>query len=369
MTGPDRARHARIARLGGDLFGAVRTGAVPGSPVLVLALAASIFAMVAGSAPQALPWVTGALFVLVGLAMMHPLFLLLDMLGVGTVVLVMLTLAGRPAVSGLSIGLVLLGSIVLGLALHRDRDEVVGALGGAAAADAMLLDLRERIQRRHQPPVLPVQWRLETDLRAARGDGFCGDFVVTASEPGRQLGVALVDVSGQGSAAGARAVLLSGALEALLNAVSPSRFLPAANEHVLRIGDAEGFATAVQISLDLVSGEFQISGAGHPPAVHYRSGAGRWDVLEGDQGPALGIINGAVFPCQRGVLGRGDVLLMYTDGMVENRHLDVGRGIDRLIGHAEVVVARGGLELASAIAEAIRAEDGDDRALVLIRRI
>jgi hypothetical protein len=301
--------------------------------------------------------------------MMHPVFLVLDALGVGTVVVIVLTLAGQSAVNGLSIGLVLLGTIVLGLALHRDRDEVVGAIGGAAAADAMLLDLRERIRQRRQPPALPPQWLLEIDLRAARGDGFCGDFVVTATEPGRRLDVGLVDVSGKGSAAGARAVLLSGALEALLNAVPPSRFLPAANDHVLRIDDTEGFATAVHASVDLVSGEFLISGAGHPPAVHYRAGAGRWDLLEGEQGPALGLLKGAVYPAQQGVLGRGDVLLMYTDGLVENRHLDVTRGIDRLVGHAEAVVARGGLELASAIAEAIRAEDGDDRALVLIRRV
>ena len=328
-----------------------------------------MFAMVARSAPPALPWVTVGLFMLIGLTMMRPVFLVLDALGVGAVVVLVLTLAGGPAINGLSIGLVLLGAIVLGLALHRDRNEVIGAIGGAAAADAMLLDLRERIRRRRQPPLLPAEWLLETDLRAARGDGFCGDFVVTATEPGRRLDVGLVDVSGKGSAAGARAVLLSGALEALLNAVPAPRFLPAANDHVLRIGDAEGFATAIHASIDLVSGEFRISAAGHPPAVHYRSGAGRWDVLEAEHGPALGLLHGATYPAQEGVLARGDVLLLYTDGLVENRHLDVTRGIDRLIGHAEAVVARGGLELASVLAEAIRAEDGDDRALVLIRRV
>jgi Stage II sporulation protein E (SpoIIE) len=334
-----------------------------------LAVAGAVFAGVARYRPEALPWVTVALFALIGVTMTRPAYLALDALGVGTAVMLVLTLTGQPAWSSQTLGLVLLGTIVLGFALYRDRDEVIAAIGGSAAADALLIDLRERIWR-HRPPVdLPAQWLLETDLRAARGDGFCGDFVVTASDPGRHLDVALVDVSGKGSAAGARAVLLSGALEALLNAVSPSQFLPAANAHVLRTGDDDGFATAVHASIDLVSGAFTIAGAGHPPAVHYRAGAGRWDLLDEEQGPVLGLMPGPAYPARTGVLARGDVLLLYTDGLVENRLLDVTRGIDRLVGHAEALLARHGEGLAPAITEAIRAQDGDDRALVVIRRL
>jgi Stage II sporulation protein E (SpoIIE) len=334
----------------------------------LLAICAVAFAVVAGTVPALLPIVSTLLFVVIGSALMRPWYLLLDTVLVGAAVTCVLTLSGKPAWSGLSLGLVMIGTIVLGCMLRRDRTGVAGAIGSAAAADAMLVDLRDRALIRSAVPPLPPQWRLDTDLRSAHGESFSGDFVVTAAAPNR-LEVVLVDVSGNGQVAGGRALLLASALEALLDAVPSAQFLPAANQHVLRHGDDDGFATAVRVSLDLETGEFVLTGAGHPPAAHYRAGSGRWLVLDDDQGPALGLMADAVFPPRSGLLGHGDALLLYTDGLVESRRLDVGRGIDRLIGHADTLLARGVDAPAARIAEAIRAEEGDDRALVVIRRI
>jgi len=236
-------------------------------------------------------------------------------------------------------------------------------------ADALLTELQHRVLRRSASPVLPAGWQLDLDLRAAHGQSFSGDFVVSAAPDAEaRLDVVLVDVSGQGLMAGGRALLLAAALEALLDVVPRDDFLAAANRHVLRHGDDDGFATAVRVSVDLRTGTFVLGGAGHPPAAHYRAGAGRWTVLDGDQGPALGLLADARYPTTTGVLRSGDALLLYTDGLVENRRLDVWHGIDRLIGHADALLARGVPRVAAPIAEAIRAEEGDDRALVVIRR-
>jgi serine phosphatase RsbU (regulator of sigma subunit) len=252
--------------------------------------------------------------------------------------------------------------------MRRERTGLVGTVGGVAAADAMLVALRNRVQTQSAVPPLPAGWQLDADLRSAHGDSFSGDFMVTAVPAAHRLEVVLVDVSGMGQVAGGRALLLAGAFEALLDAVAPDRFLPAANQHVLRHEDDEGFATAVHVSLDLATGLFTLSGAGHPPAAHYRAGSGRWVVLDGDQGPALGLLSDAGYPSISGQLARGDALLLFTDGLVESRRLDVTRGIDRLTGHAEALFARGVDSVAARIAEAIRAGQGDDRALVVIRR-
>jgi serine phosphatase RsbU (regulator of sigma subunit) len=91
-------------------------------------------------------------------------------------------------------------------------------------------------------------------------------------------------------------------------------------------------------------------------------------VLDDDQGPALGLLADARYPSLSGLLARGDALLLFTDGLVESRRLEVGRGIDRLTGHADTLLARGVECAAVRITEAIRAEQGDDRALVVIRR-
>jgi serine phosphatase RsbU (regulator of sigma subunit) len=262
----------------------------------------------------------------------------------------------------------MLGAIVLGCARRRERTGVAGAIGGAAAADEMLVDLRNQVLRHSALPPMPAGWSIDADLRSAHGGRFSGDFIVTATPAANRLEVVLVDVSGNGRVAGGRALLFTGAFEALLEDVPRGQFLPAANRHLLRHGDDEGFATAVQISLNTETGAVAISGAGHPPAAHYSAGSGRWDVLDGDQGPALGLLANACYPTRTRVLGPGDALLLYTDGLVESRRLDVGRGIDRLVGHADALLTKGVDRTAARIAEAIRAEEGDDRALVVIRR-
>ena len=336
---------------------------------LALAGCSVLFAVVAAAAPTLLPAAFVVLFVVVGSIALQPWYLLLDAALVGLVVTVVLVLSGRPAWSGLSICLVMVGAAVLGVTFRRERIGLVGSVGGADAADAMLVDLHRRVRARAAVPPLPLGWQLDTDLRSAHGDILGGDFIVTAAPGPDRLEVVLVDVSGMGQVAAGRAVLLAGAFEALLDAVPREQFLPAANRHVLRHGDDEGFATAVQVSLDLTSGAFILSGAGHPPAAHYRAGSGRWAVLDGDQGPALGLLAGAGYPSIGGRLDRGDALLLFTDGLVESRWLDVWRGIDRLTGHADTLIARGVDQVAARIAEALRAGTGDDRALVVIRRM
>jgi serine phosphatase RsbU (regulator of sigma subunit) len=263
-------------------------------------------------------------------------------------------------------GLLLLALTTLTRSRSGSRPRLDGPAGGA-----MLTELQDRVLRRSAAPLLPAGWHLDLDLRAARGESFSGDFVVSAAvtAPGApRLDVVLADVSGQGLLAGGRALLLAAALEALLEVVPRDDFLAAANQHVLRHGDDDGFATALRVSVDLGTGAFVLAGAGHPPAAHYRAGAGRWTLLDGDQGPALGLLPDARYPSTSGVLRPGDALLLYTDGLVENRRLDVWRGIDRLIGHADALLAKGLPSVAAPIAEAIRAEEGDDRALVVIRR-
>jgi serine phosphatase RsbU (regulator of sigma subunit) len=261
---------------------------------------------------------------------------------------------------------VLVGALVLGQALRRDRSGLVRAIGRTEQADAVLVDLRDRARLHARVPELPPGWQIESDLRSAYGDTFSGDFVVAARD-GDRLDVVLVDVSGKGRDAGSRALLFTGAFGALLESVPREGFLPAANRYVLRHGGEDGFATAVHAGLDLATGAYQVASAGHPPAAHFHAGSGRWDLLDG-AGPLLGVVPDAGYVQSAGVLAPGDALLLYTDGMVENPRLDVGRGIDRLIGLADPVLARGEESPAALIAAASRAGEDDDTGLVLIRR-
>jgi Stage II sporulation protein E (SpoIIE) len=253
------------------------------------------------------------------------------------------------------------------LARTRKKLGVQGLRG-----DRMLLELRDRIQAQGKLPRLGEGWGSSVVLRPAGGSSFGGDFVVSFCD-GKTLEVALVDVSGKGIDAGTRALLLSGAFGGLLGSVPREDFLPACNAYMRRGPGAEGFVTAVHLSLDLASGEYVIDSAGHPPAVHYDAAAGRWRLTKA-HGIVLGVLpdlRGAASETERGVLQRGDALMLYTDGLVEAPGRDIDAGTDRLLGEAERVFASGFQAGApgNLVTNLQRAGGGsDDCALVLLWR-
>lgn len=253
---------------------------------------------------------------------------------------------------------------VLVIVLSLRRGQIgVGPLRG----QSMLVDLRDRILAQGEIPALPADWLVESALSSAGGSPFAGDFVVaTATDHGRRIELVVVDVSGKGEAAGTRALQLSGAMGGLLAALPPARFFPAANDYLLQRAWEEGFATAVHVSVDLTTGNFELWTAGHPPAVHRVAGSGRWQLLR-PEGPVLGIVEGAEFTCHHGRLAPGDSLLLYTDGMVEEPRRDIDLGIDHMLGEAESLLRGSWDGLARRLVAAVGSPD-DDRALMIVHR-
>ena len=238
-------------------------------------------------------------------------------------------------------------------------------------ADRMMIELRDRIRAQGTLPELSDGWESTVVLRPAGGSSFGGDFVVSYSD-GKSLEVALVDVSGKGMDAATRALLLSGAFGGMLGSVSREQFLPACNAYLRRGKAPEGFVTAVHLAVDLASGEYTLSSAGHPPAVRFEANTGQWRV-SGARGIVLGVIPdlaGAPDVPEEGVLRRGDAIMLYTDGLVEAPRRDIDEGIERLLGEAERLVVAGFKtgtpELVTAMQRAI--DSKDDCALVLIWR-
>ena len=282
--------------------------------------------------------------------------------------LVYVALGRRNAATPLNQSVVLLlgvtAILMIWIAHSRARLGVQGTAG-----ESMLVDLRDRLRAQGELPVLPPRWHAEVVLRSAYGDQFSGDFLVaTRRMDGNSFELALVDVSGKGAGAGTRALLLSGALGGLLGALPPQRFLSAANDYLLRQRWSEGFATAVHVTIDLTTGDFLVDSAGHPPAVHFQSGSGRWAVLSADSGPLLGVLPEATYKAQTGHLARGDALVLYTDGVVEARSSDLSVGIDRMLGQADLLVTHGFRGGAQRIVDLARAGETDDRACVLVWR-
>ncbi|MEU3185684.1 PP2C family protein-serine/threonine phosphatase [Streptomyces sp. NPDC006923] len=249
------------------------------------------------------------------------------------------------------------------IAQFRARVGVPWRRGGT-----MLFDLRERIRVQSALPRLPKGWHHEMALRPAGGQSFSGDFVVAArTNGGRTLEVVLTDVSGKGMDAGSRALLLSGAFGGLLGSLPSHGFLPAANGYLLRQDWDEGFATSIHLVLDLDSGDYELLSAGHLPALQLHAGSGRWEEKSGE-GPLLGVYDGAQFDPVKGALRPGDVLMLFTDGLVEAPGRDIAEGIDRLTGEADRYVSPGFEGAAWHLIEAVAKDVNDDRALLLICR-
>jgi len=258
--------------------------------------------------------------------------------------------------------LVIVSFVLMG-ARARSRLGTQGSRG-----ESMLFDLRERLSSQGQLPVLPAEWRAEVVHRAAHGESFGGDFIVSALATDESLAqIALVDVSGKGIDAGTRALMLSGAFGGLLGSVPPDLFLDSANSYLLRQRWDEGFATAVHVAIELATGSFELGSAGHPPAVQFHAGSGGWELSE-SAGPALGLVADPQFEIVTGRLLPGDALLLYTDGLVETPNRDISVGIDRLVGEAERLLAGGFEGGANRLMLSVPDTESDDRSCTLIWR-
>jgi serine phosphatase RsbU (regulator of sigma subunit) len=143
--------------------------------------------------------------------------------------------------------------------------------------------------------------------------------------------------------------------------------MAAANAFLLRQESDESLATAVHIKADLVTGDYTITSAGHPPALHWHLGERGWSV-DNARGMALGVIDDADFTPSSGRLRPGEALMFYTDGVIESADKDLDAGIDWLRDEAlKAVDARGFSGLPRRVLKKVPRGD-DDRAMLVLER-
>jgi CHASE3 domain sensor protein len=149
-----------------------------------------------------------------------------------------------------------------------------------------------------------------------------GDWYDTFDLPGGRVGLIVGDVSGHGPGPGVFALRLKHLLAAALaTGMTPGMSV----EWVVgQLGDTdEMFATAVVLVVDPSTGRVDYTNAGHPEAVVLR-GRGRRVLTLGATGPMLSRIltSPGGWATRQARLEPGDLLLAYTDGLVEVRRSD-----------------------------------------------
>ena len=331
--------------------------------LLVLILMVCMTMLLGAMVEVIIPTAMWFLFLMVGTMLLRfgPLLVLIFVLLVSAATA---SLDSGYAPAGRGTAMIIFGLAIV-LALYQAGRQRSGL--PMALSEAVLTQLRDRLQRQGQVPALPNGWRSQSLTLTANGPSYAGDFLVADLREGRWLEMALVDVCGKGTAVGPQALQFAGALGGLIGALPPAELMSAANHFLLRQESDESLATAVHIKVDLVTGDYTITSAGHPPALHWHLAQRGWGV-DNARGMALGVIDEAEFTPSRGRLRPGEALMFYTDGVIEIPGRDLDEGIDWLRDVAlQAVDAKGFDGLPRRVLKRVPSAD-DDRAILVLER-
>jgi anti-sigma regulatory factor (Ser/Thr protein kinase)/putative methionine-R-sulfoxide reductase with GAF domain len=226
--------------------------------------------------------------------------------------------------------------------VFTEEDAALLELAAARAAPAIerahVFDALERehragvaLQRSLLPERLPEVFGVPVAARylPAR-DEVGGDWYDVIELPNGHLGIAIGDVVGHG----VRGATLMGQLRTSLRAYAlegygPGRALERLNR-LLQSIRGRGMATASFVVLDPESGRFRFSSAGHPPPlVISPSGSARY--LDMETGAPLGALSHVTYSEHEETLEEGEIILLYTDGLVEVRGQSLDVGLDALL--------------------------------------
>ena len=260
-----------------------------------------------------------------------------------------------------AMGMFVVAVVLVVLVASRQRSGLPATL-----SESLLTELKRRLQAQARIPPLPGGWESQSAMIASHGVGYAGDFLVADLRDDRLLEVILVDVCGKGTTAGPAALQFAGALGGLIGALPPERLFQAANDFLLRQRDDESFATAVHLLVDLEDGSYQVTSAGHPPALRLDLPSGEW-VIDNARGTALGVLADPELHTSGGRLFPGEALLFYTDGVVEARSNHIDAGIAWLQRTAREAVGSGFGGAAHRIIGQVESGD-DDRAVLILSR-
>ncbi len=197
-----------------------------------------------------------------------------------------------------------------------------------------------RPYREHQEPAVG------NGAGGVEGGGGGDIHFVTSCATGRITRLVVADVSGHGAPVAEMAASLRRLMRKHSNHYDQRLFVSAVNERFNELSDPEAlpngmvFATAVFASYYAPTDEFSLCNAGHPRPLRYNAKRGRWEVLEvappgseerdrsrrAGAGPSnlpLGVIDDTAYDQRLFTLGPNDLVLIYTDSLVEVRANEV----------------------------------------------
>jgi len=157
-----------------------------------------------------------------------------------------------------------------------------------------------------------------------------GDWYDALALPTGGAYLAVGDVVGHGIAAAEDMTQLRNAGRALAIAGHQPASLLALLGQITAVATAGRFATMAAVVIDPDGSIVTYASAGHPPVLIRRAKTGTVEIPLPARGPALGMMDRVTYPQHQVSFDPGDVILMYTDGLIERRGEDPQDGISRV---------------------------------------
>jgi serine phosphatase RsbU (regulator of sigma subunit) len=221
------------------------------------------------------------------------------------------------------------------VALAATRDQLAGAEQQAADRHRLARQLQQAIMPQTGQPVHSAGLRVAVRYRPAEKDQRVGgDWYDAVVLPSKQVLLTVGDVAGHGITAATGMVLLRNALRGLaVTGAGPGRLLSWLNT-VAHGHDLTEHVTATVVCglFDPATRTLRWARAGHLPPIRVHHGSA--DALPLPSGTMLGAAADSSYEEFRLVLEPQDILLMYTDGLIERRHSSVEHVVDRLLAAA-----------------------------------
>ena len=178
------------------------------------------------------------------------------------------------------------------------------------------IQLAAEVQQSILPRSIPAVPGFEFAARMYPAKIVAGDYHGFIELPEGQIGLVIADVSGKGVAAG----LLMPSIEVALRIDAPRSpgtddLLRSFNKVVCQITGGNRFISLFYGKLCPRSRSLEYTNAGHNPPLLIRDGPGPIALDKG--GPVLGVLLDADYERAKIDLHRGEVLVLYTDGVVE----------------------------------------------------
>jgi len=188
------------------------------------------------------------------------------------------------------------------------------------------LEIAQRVQRSLLPSILHHNNCFDISGFSEAADEVGGDYYETFQFDENKFALIIGDVSGKGTSAAFNMSQMKGVFHSLVQLdFSPSEFLSKANSALSHCLERNHFITTTYYLIDTSAQSIIYSRAGHCPTLYYSSEKGESEYME-VKGMGLGIIRSSKFKnyiAEKYLEYKtGDVMLLYTDGIVEAKNAE-----------------------------------------------